>query len=165
MQVVHARCCGVDIHKKPVVACVLLTSANGHVQREVRTYATMTADLLARSDWLAAYAVTQIAMESTGVFWRPVFHLLEDETRTLVLANPQHIKAVPGRKTDVKDSAWLAVLVPHGLVQPSFIPPRLSASYVSSRAIAKHSCSSARKRSIAYKRCSRAGNAGLTLPW
>src|SRR5262245_35447276 len=123
MQVVHPRCCGLDIHKKPVVACVLLTSSNGQVQREVRTFGTMSADLLALSDWLTAREVTQIAMESTGVFWRPVFNLLEDEERTLVLVNPQHIKAVPGRKTDVTDSEWLADLVRPGLVQPSFIPP------------------------------------------
>jgi transposase len=123
MQVVHARCCGLDIHKKTVVACVLLTSTNGHVQRAVRTFGTMTADLLALSDWLSECAVTQIAMESTGVFWRPVYNLLEDETRTLVLVNPQHIKVVPGRKTDVKDSEWIADLLRHGLVQASFIPP------------------------------------------
>jgi transposase len=123
MQVVHPRCCGLDIHKKTVVACALLTSPNGHVQREVRTFGTMTTDLLALSDWLTQCEVTQIAMESTGVFWRPVFNLLEDEERTLVLVNPQHIKAVPGRKTDVKDSEWLADLLRHGLVQPSFIPP------------------------------------------
>jgi transposase len=83
----------------------------------------MTADLLALSDWLAECAVTQIAMESTGVFWRPVYNLLEDDARMLVLVNPQHIKAVPGRKTDVKDAEWLADLLRHGLVQPSFIPP------------------------------------------
>lgn len=123
MQVVHARCCGLDIHKKTVVACVLLTSPNGHVHREVRTFGTMTIDLLALSDWLAACEVTQIAMESTGVYWRPVFNLLEDESRALVLVNPQHIKAVPGRKTDVKDSEWLADLLRHGLIEPSFIPP------------------------------------------
>jgi transposase len=123
MQVVHIRCGGLDIHKKTVVACVLLTSANGQVQREVRTFGTMSADLLALSDWLSECEVTQIAMESTGVFWRPVFNLLEDETRTRVLVNPQHIKAVPGRKTDVKDSEWIADRLRHGLVQPSFIPP------------------------------------------
>src|SRR5215831_10348769 len=75
----HPPCCGLDIHKKTVVACVLLTSPNGHVQREVRTYGTMTTDLLALSDWLTQCEVTQIAMESTGVFWRPVFNLLEDD--------------------------------------------------------------------------------------
>ncbi len=93
------------------------------MQREVRTFGTMTADLLALSDWLGDLAVTQIALESTGVYWRPVFNLLEDETRTVVLVNPQHIKVVPGRKTDVKDSEWLADLLRHGLLQPSFIPP------------------------------------------
>jgi transposase len=123
MQVVHPCCCGLDIHKRTVVACVLLTSPNGHVQREVRTFGTMTTDLLALSDWLTQCAVTQIAMESTGVFWRPVFNLLEDAGRTLVLVNPQPSKAVPGRKTDVKDSEWLADRVRHGLVPPSFIPP------------------------------------------
>jgi len=123
MQVVHARCCGLDIHKKTVVACVVLTSANGHVQREVRTFGTMTADLLALADWLADLEVSHVAMESTGVYWRPIFNLLEDETRTLLLVNPQHIKAVPGRKTDVKDSEWLADLLRHGLVQASFLPP------------------------------------------
>jgi transposase len=123
MQVVHARCCGLDVHKKTVVACLLLTNEQGHVQREVRTFGTMTADLLALADWLAQFQVTHVAMESTGVYWRPVYNLLEDETRTLVLVNPQHIKAVPGRKTDVKDSEWLADLLRHGLVQASFIPP------------------------------------------
>jgi transposase len=123
MQVVHARCCGLDVHKKTVVACVLVTDERGHVTREVRTFGTMTADLLALSDWLSTCEITHVAMESTGVYWRPVFNLLEDEARTLVLVNPQHIKAVPGRKTDVKDSEWLADLLRHGLVQPSFIPP------------------------------------------
>ncbi|HEV8194839.1 MAG TPA: transposase [Ktedonobacterales bacterium] len=99
MQVVHARCCGLDVHKKTVVACVLLTSANGQVQREVRTFGTMTADLLALSDWLAECEVTQLAMESTGVFWRPVYNLLEEETRTLVLVNPQHTsRQCPGAR-------------------------------------------------------------------
>jgi transposase len=123
MQVVHARCCGLDVHKKTVVACVLLTQPTGQVEREVRTFGTMTADLLALSDWLSSLEVRQIAMESTGVFWRPIFNLLEDEDRTLVLVNPLHMRAVPGRKTDVKDSEWLADLLRHGLVQPSFIPP------------------------------------------
>lgn len=123
MQVVHTRCCGLDVHKKTVVACVLLTQPTGQVEREVRTFGTMTADLLALSDWLAALDVRQIAMESTGVFWRPIFNLLEDEQRSIILVNPLHMRAVPGRKTDVKDSEWLADLLRHGLVQPSFIPP------------------------------------------
>jgi transposase len=97
---------------------MLLTNEQGHVQREVRTFGTMTADLLALADWLAQFQVTHVAMESTGVYWRPVFNLLEDETRTLVLVNPQHIKAVPGRKTDVKDSEWLADLLRHVTCSP-----------------------------------------------
>jgi transposase len=123
MQVVHARCCGLDVHKKTSVACVLLTQPNGHVEREVRTFGTMTVDILALSDWLTSVDVHQIALESTGVFWRPIFNLLDDDARTLILVNPLHMRAVPGRKTDVKDSEWLADLLRHGLVQPSFIPP------------------------------------------
>lgn len=123
MQVLHDRCCGLDIHKRSVVACVLATEADGQVRRQVRTFGTMTADLLALSDWLRALGVTEIAMESTGVFWRPVFNLLEDEERAITLVNPQHMRAVPGRKTDVKDAEWLADLLRHGLVKPSFIPP------------------------------------------
>ena len=122
MQVVHERCAGLDVPKRTVVACVLLTQPDGTVQREVRTFATMTAELLALADWLGGQRVTHVALESTGVFWKPVFHLLEDEC-TMVLVNPQHIKAVPGRKTDVKDAEWLADLLRHGLLQPSFIPP------------------------------------------
>lgn len=89
----------------------------------MQTFGTMTADLLALSDWLDGYGVTEIAMESTGVYWRPVYNILEGEARAITLVNPQHMKAVPGRKTDVKDSEWLADLLRHGLVKPSFIPP------------------------------------------
>jgi transposase len=123
MQVLYPRCCGLDIHQKTVVACVLLTDPDGTNHRFVRTFGTMTADLLALGDWLAFHSVTHVAMESTGVLWRPVFNVLE-EGRTLILVNAQHIKAVPGRKTDVKDSEWLADLLRHGLLRPSFIPPQ-----------------------------------------
>ncbi len=122
MQVLHTRCCGLGVHKKTVVACVLLTLPDAPLQRLVRTFSTMTADLLALDDWLRELEVDQIALESTGVFWRPVFNLLE-EGRTIVLVNPQHMRAVPGRKTDVKDSEWLADLLRHGLLRASFIPP------------------------------------------
>ena len=101
MQVVHERCCGLDVHKKTVVACVLLTAPTGQVTKAVRTYATMTADLLALGDWLSSLGVTQVAIESTGIYWRPVFNLLE-EGRTVTLVNAQHLKRVPGRKTDVR---------------------------------------------------------------
>src|SRR5437763_15092 len=124
MQVVYERCCGRDVHKKTVVACVLLTRPDGTVQRQVRTFATMTADLLALSDWLRGWGVTHVALESTGVYWQPVFNILEEEEgRTLLLVNAQHIKTVPGRKTDVRDSEWLADLLRHGLLRASFIPP------------------------------------------
>jgi len=122
MDVQYQRCAGLDVHKRTVVACVRLTTAQGEVQQEVRTFGTMTADLLALADWLAGYAVEQVAMESTGVYWRPVFNVLEAQ-HAVVLVNPQHMRAVPGRKTDVKDAEWLADLLAHGLLQPSFIPP------------------------------------------
>ena len=123
MQVIHARCCGLDVHKRTVVACVLITEPDGSVVKHVRTFSTMTADLLRLSDWLRGLGVPQLAIESTGVYWRPVFNLLED-AHQIALVNPQHIKRVPGRKTDVKDSEWLADLLRHGLVRPSFLPPK-----------------------------------------
>jgi transposase len=122
MQVVHARCCGLDVHKEDVKACVLLTDTQGTVTAQVRTFSTMTDGLLALADWLHSRAVTHVAMESTGVYWRPVYNILEADC-TVILVNAQHIKAVPGRKTDVKDSEWLADLLRHGLLTPSFIPP------------------------------------------
>lgn len=123
MQIVHERCCGLDVHKKNVVACILITHEDGTVQREIRTYTTMTADLLMLRDWLESLDVPQVAMESTGVFWQPIYNILEDEGRTILLVNAQHMKAVPGHKTDVKDSEWLADLLRHGLLKASFIPP------------------------------------------
>src|SRR5258708_33377928 len=120
MQIVHERCCGLDIHKKTVVACVLITQADGTLQREIRTYATMTADLLMLRDWLESLDDRHVAMESTGVFWHPIYNILEDEERTILLVNAQHMKAVPGRKTDVKDSEGLAGLVSH---EPPHHPP------------------------------------------
>ena len=123
MEIVHARCCGLDVHKKSVVACVLISESDGLIKRQVRTFKTMTADLLELADWLHSLGVTHVALESTGVYWRPVFNILEDEERTLLLVNPQHMRAVPGKKTDVRDSEWLADLLRHGLLRASFIPP------------------------------------------
>jgi transposase len=123
MQVIHPRCAGLDVHKKTVVVTSMLTQADGSVEKRTRTFATMTADLLALDDWLKQQAIEVIALESTGVYWHPVYNILEDG-RTVVLVNPQHMKAVPGRKTDIKDSEWLADLLRHGLLQPSFIPPK-----------------------------------------
>src|SRR2546421_3808586 len=110
MQVLYQRCAGLDVHKKTIVACVLITLLNGKVHKEVRTFATTTAGLLALADWLASQQVSHVSIESTGVYWRPVFNILE-ATCTVILVNAQHIKAVPGRKTDVRDSEWLAELV------------------------------------------------------
>jgi transposase len=123
MQVVYERCCGLDIHKASVVACLALTDPDGQVRKEVRTFGTMTKDLLALGDWLVAADCTHLAMESTGVFWKPLWNLLEDRF-TVLLVNARHIKAVPGRKTDVRDCEWIADLLRHGLLQPSFVPPR-----------------------------------------
>lgn len=122
MRGVHERCCGLDVHKKTVVACVLITPAVGEAQRHLRTFSTMTVGLLALADWLDSMDVSVVAMESTGSYWRPVFNLIE-EGRTIILVNAQHMKAVPGRKTDLKESEWLADLLRHGLLRASFIPP------------------------------------------
>src|SRR5205823_12599163 len=122
MQVLFPRCCGLDVHKKNLVACVLVPGADGKAARFLRTFGTMTADLLGLTDWLLAYGVTHVAMESTGVYWKPVYNLLESSFE-LLLVNAQHIKQVPGRKTDVKDCEWIADLLQHGLLRASFVPP------------------------------------------
>ncbi len=119
MEVVHERCCGLDVHKKTVVACVITPK-----DRQVRTFGTMTQDLLELGEWLVAEGVTHVAMESTGVYWKPVFNLLEGSELELLVVNARHIKAVPGRKTDVKDAEWIADLLRHGLLQASFVPNR-----------------------------------------
>jgi len=123
LQVLYARCAGLDVHKKTVVACLVLTAASGRFTKEVRTFATTTAGLLVLRDWLSSRGVTHVAMESTGVYWRPVFNLLEGSVE-VILVNAQHMKAVPGHKTDIRDSEWLADLLRHGLLQASFIPPK-----------------------------------------
>lgn len=123
LQVLYERCCGLDIHKKTVVACLLLTAASGQASHQVRTFATTTAGLRALADWLASQSVTHVAMESTGIFWRPIFNVLEGRFE-VILVNAQHMKAVPGHKTDVKDSQWIADLLCHGLLSASFIPPK-----------------------------------------
>ena len=123
MEVVYPRCCGIDVHKRTVTACRVLPGPDGRPVPEVRTFETMTPDLLALSDWLAAGGVTHVAMESTGVYWKPLWNLLEEQF-TLLLVNAQHIKAVPGRKTDVTDAEWIADLLRHGLLRGSFVPDR-----------------------------------------
>lgn len=123
MEVVLARCCGLDIHKQSVVACLIHPDAAGQRQKDVRTFGTMTADINALAAWLHTAGCTHVAMESTGVFWKPIYNLLEDHFR-LLLVNARHIKAVPGRKTDVRDCEWIADLLQHGLLRASFVPNR-----------------------------------------
>lgn len=118
MEVVYECCCGLDVHAKTVVACVIKKG-----RKEIRTFATMTEELLHLGDWLTSEGCTHVAIESTGVYWKPVFNLLEGSIE-VILVNARHIKAVPGRKTDVRDCEWLADLLRHGLVRASFIPPQ-----------------------------------------
>ncbi len=120
MEVLHPRCAGLDVHKDSVVACVRCVSPPQ--SRQVRTFATTTSDLLALADWLGTHGCTHVAMEATGVYWKPVWHLLEGRF-ALVLANAQHVRNVPGRKTDVNDAMWIAELLAHGLIRGSFVPP------------------------------------------
>ena len=120
MEVLYPRCAGLDVHKDTVVACVRRVTAP-KVQA-VRTFGTTTSELLALSDWLDSWGCTHVAMEATGVYWKPVWHLLEDHFE-LVLANAQHVRNVPGRKTDVNDAMWIADLLAHGLIRSSFVPP------------------------------------------
>jgi len=122
MQVVYTHCAGLDVHKKTVVACVITPKESGEWHKQIRTFGTMTKDLLNLSDWLTSHNCSHVAMESTGEYWRPVFNILEANFEVM-LVNARHIKAVPGRKTDIKDSQWIAELLQHGLLRPSFIPP------------------------------------------
>ena len=123
MDVVYTHCCGLDIHKKTVVACLITSTEGQEPIKESRTFRTMTADLLTLADWLQQAGCTHVAMESTGVYWRPVYNLLEGQCELLVV-NAQHIKAVPGRKSDVQDAAWIAELLRHGLLRGRFIPSK-----------------------------------------
>src|SRR6202030_3073256 len=121
MEVLYQRCAGLDVHKKSVVASVRLATENQLIT-EVKTFATTTRGLLALSDWLSENGCTHAAMEATGVYWKPVWHVLSDGEIELVLANAAHVKNVPGRKTDVSDATWLAELLAHGLIRASFVP-------------------------------------------
>lgn len=123
MEVLHERCCGLDVHKKSVVACLITPGERGARRHELRTFGTMTRDLLELADWLEAAGCAHVAMESTGSYWKPLYNILEGSFTVLVV-NAQHLKAVPGRKTDVKDAEWIADLLCHGLVRGSLIPAR-----------------------------------------
>jgi transposase len=122
MELLHAHCAGLDVHKKTVVACVRHHMPDGTAKREVRTFATTTQGLIDLAEWLNAEGCTCVGMESTGIYWKPVWHILSGGDFALILANAQHVKNVPGRKTDVIDAAWLADLVAHGLIRGSFVP-------------------------------------------
>jgi transposase len=122
MKILVPCCAGLDVHKKTVMACVRRITDDGEVVEQTLNFGTMTAELLALADWLSAQGVTHVAMESTGVYWKPIFHVLEGQFEVL-LCNAQHLKHVPGRKTDVKDAQWIAELLQHGLLTPSFVPP------------------------------------------
>jgi transposase len=122
MDVLYPHCAGLDVHKKTVVVCCLTPGPSGTPQRTIRTFSTMTHDLLALADWLASLGITHVAMEATGEFWKPVYTILETGF-TIFVVNAHHIKNVPGRKTDVKDAEWIADLLRHGLLRASFIPP------------------------------------------
>jgi len=121
MEVEHTHCAGLDVHKKTVVAAIIVPDGQGGMRKEVRTFATMTSDLLMLSDWLLSFGVTHVAMESTGEYWKPIHNILEENFNVL-LVNARHIKQVPGRKTDVMDAEWIAELLRHGLLRGSFIP-------------------------------------------
>ena len=121
MDTMHERCAGLDVHKAMIVACVRLTSG-GKVNRECRTFDTTTAGLLALLAWLTESGCTHVAMEATGVYWKPAWNILSDGAFELILANAAHIKNVPGRKTDVNDAMWIADLVACGLIKASFVP-------------------------------------------
>ena len=118
MEIIIERGCGLDVHKGAVVACIM----GAGMRKEIRTYTSMTNDLLRLKGWLQEAGITHVAMESTGVYWKPVFNILEDHFE-VILVNARHVKNVPGRKTDVQDSEWLCRLLRSGLLRGSFIPP------------------------------------------
>jgi transposase len=123
MEILYAICCGLDVHKDSITACLRRLGGGGHVTQELRPFGTTTGELLALLDWLVAAGCTHVAMESTGVYWKPVFNILEGHFQQVLVVNAQHIKALPGRKKDTLDAEWIAQLLQHGLLRGSFIPP------------------------------------------
>ena len=120
MEVLYERCCGIDVHKNMLMVCIFM----GARKKEIREFGTMTDDILELCRWIKETGCQAVAMESTGVYWKPVYNILESEGIEIIVVNAQHIKAVPGRKTDVKDAEWIADLVRHGLVKASYVPNR-----------------------------------------
>jgi len=123
MQTLIEHGCGLDVHQATVVACLLIVRKEGKVQKQTRTFGTTTRELVGLREWLLSEGCTHVAMESTGVYWKPIYAILEGALE-IVVANAQHIKKVPGRKTDVKDAEWIADLLCHGLLRSSFVPPK-----------------------------------------
>jgi len=123
MDLVHERCAGIDIGKADCKVCIRVPGRNGRRHTEIRTFSTMTEGLLALREWLLSEQITLVGMEATGAYWKPVYYLLEEQTETWLL-NAQHMRNVPGRKTDVRDCQWICQLIEHGLVRPSFVPPK-----------------------------------------
>jgi len=123
METMVERCAGLDVHKDTVVACVRTPGPKGQREVELREFGTMTRDLLELREWLVEKKVTLVGMEATGVYWKPIYYVLEDALECWLL-NARHLRNVPGRKTDMQDAAWIAQLVEHGLVKPSFVPPK-----------------------------------------
>src|SRR5215472_10534601 len=123
MQILVERGCGLDVHQATVVACLLMVRRDGKVQKQMRTFGTTTRELIGLREWLLSEGCTHVALESTGVYWKPIYAILEGALE-IVVANAQHIKKVPGRKTDVKDAEWIAELLCHGLLRSSFVPPK-----------------------------------------
>jgi len=123
MDTLHRLCAGLDVHKDTVVACIRRLDDRGRAHQDVKTFGTTTPDLLQLLDWLLQHSVPIVALESTGVYWQPIFNLLEGQLEVL-LVNPEHIKKVPGRKSDVKDCEWSALRVQQGWLRASFVPPR-----------------------------------------
>ena len=124
MQILYPRCCGLDVHKASIAACILVYKDQGEPEIRRRTFSTFTKDLVRLKMWLSSSKVSQVALESTGVYWKPVWNILEPGSFQLMLVNPQHFHAIPGCKTDPKDSRWLAELLSYGLLRPSFVPPQ-----------------------------------------
>ncbi|WP_157067256.1 IS110 family transposase, partial [Alicyclobacillus shizuokensis] len=122
MEAILERCAGLDVHQESIVACVLVGPLDRSPKSEIRTFGTMVDDLLALADWLSETGCTHVAMESTGIYWKPVWNVLEAFDFELLLANAHHIKNLPGRKTDMKDAEWIAKLLRCGLIEGSFVP-------------------------------------------
>ena len=123
MEAIVERCCGLDVHQATVVACMLVGGAHQRPRKEVRSFGTKTRELMELRDWLREHGCTRVGMEATGIYWKPVHAVLEDDFE-IIVGNAHHIKNVPGRKTDVKDSEWIADLLRHGLISKSFVPPK-----------------------------------------